>query len=106
LDSAGQRIYVQDEKGEHWSKVDQSLLKKIALDSGGAYIPAGTRLYDLGQVYEEHLASLARGEDAKAQQRKRTKEQYQLFLALGIALLAVERSIPRFSRQNGKGGKP
>jgi Ca-activated chloride channel family protein len=105
LDSAGQRIYVQDEKGEHWSKVDQSLLKKIALDSGGAYIPAGTRSYDLGQVYEEHLASLARGEDAKAQQRKRTKEQYQLFLALGIALLAVERSIPRFSRQNGKGGK-
>jgi Ca-activated chloride channel homolog len=106
VDSAGGRIYIQDEKGEHWSKVDQNLLKKIALDSGGAYIPAGTRAYDLGQVYEEHLAGLARGEEAKTQLRKREKEQYQIFLAFAVAILAIERSIPRCSRKNGKGGDP
>jgi Ca-activated chloride channel homolog len=103
-DSAGGRMYIQDEKGEHWSKVDQNLLKKIALESGGAYIPAGTRYYDLGQFYEEHLSGLARGEEAKTQQRKRENEQYQLFLAIALAILAVERSIPRCPRKNGKGG--
>jgi Ca-activated chloride channel family protein len=103
-DSVGERIYVRDEKGEHWSKVDQKLLKKIALDSGGAYIPAGTRNYDLGQVYEEHLSGLARGEEAKTQLRKRVIERYQIFLAFAIVILSVERSIPRCSRRNGQGG--
>ena len=103
-DSAGGRIFVKDEKGEHWSKVDQDLLKKIALDSSGAYIPAGTRAYDLGQVYEEHLAGLARGEEAEKQLRKREKQQYQLFLAFAVAFLAVERTIPRCTRKNGHRG--
>jgi Ca-activated chloride channel family protein len=104
VDSSGDKIFVKDEKGEHWSKVDQDLLKKIALDSGGAYIPAGTRAYDLGQVYEEHLSGLARGEEADKQLRKRQKEQYQIFLVFGIALLAIERAIPRCPRKNGNRG--
>jgi Ca-activated chloride channel family protein len=101
-DSTGSKIFAKDEKGEHWSKVDQDLLKKIALDSGGAYIPAGTRAYDLGQVYEEHLAGLARGEEAEKQMRKREKEQYQPFVVFAIALLALERAIPRCRRKNGR----
>ena len=103
-DSAGGKSFVKDEQGEHWSKVDQDLLKKIALDSGGAYIPAGTRAYDLGQVYEANIAGLARGEEAEKQLRKREKEQYQVFLAFAVAILAVERAIPRCPRRNGRGG--
>lgn len=101
VDSAGNKIFAKDEKGEHWSKVDQDLLKKIALDSGGAYIPAGTRTYDLGQVYEENLSGLARGEEAEKQLRKREQEWYQVALFFGIALLAVERAVPRCPRKNG-----
>ncbi len=101
VDSAGDRIFVKDQKGEHWSKVDRNLLKKIALDSGGAFIPAGTRAYDLGQVYEKHLAGLARGEEAEKQFRKREREQYQVFLAFAVAFFALERAVPRCPRKNG-----
>jgi Ca-activated chloride channel family protein len=104
VDSAGKKLYVKDEQGEHWSKVDQELLKKIALDSGGAYIPAGTRAYDLGEVFEEHFSGLARGEETEKQLQKRNKEQYQLFLAFAIVLLAVERAIPRCPK-NGRGSE-
>jgi Ca-activated chloride channel homolog len=101
---SGGLTYEKDEKGEHWSKTDQDLLKQIALATGGAHIPAGTKAYDLGQIYEDHLANLARGEEEN-QKRKRFQERYQIFLVLGIALLALERIIPIYGRPNGRGSK-
>jgi Ca-activated chloride channel homolog len=99
---SGGLTYEKDEKGEHWSKTDQDLLKQIALATGGAHIPAGTKTYDLGQIYEDHLANLARGEEEN-QKRKRFQERYQIFLGLGLALLALERMIPIYGRPNGRG---
>jgi Ca-activated chloride channel homolog len=101
-DARGQLTYVKDAEGEHWSKVNQDLLRKIALETGGAHIPAGTRTYDLGQLYEDYLAGLARGEQVERAQRKRHHEQYQWFLASGVILLAAERLIPRCARRNGR----
>ena len=79
-------------------------IKQIALATGGAHIPAGTKAYDLGQIYEDHLANLARGEEEN-QKRKRFHERYQIFLGLGIALLALGRMIPIYGRPNGRGSK-
>ena len=88
----------EDGGGEHWSKMDENLLKEIALSTGGAYIPAGTTMYDLGQVYEDHLADLSRGEFHSGK-KKRYREQFQLFLALGIICLALETAVPGYSRK-------
>jgi Ca-activated chloride channel family protein len=100
-DDRGQLIHVKDAEGEHWSKANQNLLSNIALATGGANLPVGTRAYDLGQFYEDYLAGLARGEQVEKQQRKRYHEQYQLFLALGMMLLVSERLIPRCARISG-----
>ena len=80
------------------------LLKQIALATGGANIPAGTKSYDLGQIYEDHLAGLARGEEQNLKQ-KRYHDQFQIFLGLGIALLMVQRVIPIYARKNGRRGE-
>ncbi|MBN2578060.1 MAG: VWA domain-containing protein [Pirellulales bacterium] len=101
-DGRGQLAYLKYHGNEHWSKVNSDLLEKIALTTGGAYIPAGTRNYELGQFYEKNLAGLTRGQQAVKQQRKRYHEQYQLFLGLGMLLLAGERLIPRCARLNGR----
>jgi Ca-activated chloride channel homolog len=105
----GSRIPIRDEKGnlrymqyagkEIWSKVDEATLKKLALESGGAYIPAGTKAYDLGQIYEDHLANLKQAE-FKTERRKRYREQFQLFAAIGVILLLVQMSIPQYARPN------
>jgi Ca-activated chloride channel homolog len=98
---SGGLTYLKDENQEHWSKANQDLLKQIALATGGAHIPAGTKSYDLGQVYEDHLANLARGAEENIK-RKRFNERYQIFLGLGLALLMLERLIPIYARANGR----
>ena len=71
------------------SKLDNELLEKIAVLTGGVYVPAGTRQYNLGELYENHLKRL-RAEDAKEEKRQRLSEQYQLFLALALFAFLLE----------------
>ena len=97
-DQQGNLHYVQHAGQEVWSRMDERLLKEMALTTGGAYVPAQTRAYDLGQIYDEHLAQLTRGE-IHAEKRKRYGEQFQLFLCLGVGLLLVELLVPRLRRR-------
>jgi len=96
-DDAGNLKYLQHDGKEVWSKMDESLLKEIAATTHGAYIPAKTRAYDLGQVYQQHLASLTRGQ-ILAEKRKRYRERFQWFLVLGLGVLLLEMVIPRYPR--------
>ena len=73
-------------------------MKEIALATSGAYIPAKTRAYDLGQIYEDHLAGLTRGE-IREEKRKRYREQFQLFACFGLMFLLVEMMIPSYRVQ-------
>jgi Ca-activated chloride channel homolog len=93
-DASGSLEYVKEEGKEHWSKTDQSVLQQIASATGGAHVSAGTRTYDLGQIYQDRLAELTRGEDQQDVNRRRLNDQYQIFLALALALLTIERLLP------------
>ncbi len=97
-DASGTLSYLKHDGQEVWSKMDESLLKDIALTTQGAYIPAKTRAYDLGQVYEQHLAGLTRG-DVLSAKRKRYRERFQWFVGGGLAVLLVEMLIPRYPRR-------
>src|SRR3989304_2033391 len=99
---SGDLTYLKDENKEHWSKANQDLLQRIALATGGANVPVGTKTYDLGQIYEDHLANLARGEEQNKLKQKRYRDQYQIFLGLGIAFLVLHRAIPIYTRANGQ----
>ncbi|QDU60723.1 von Willebrand factor type A domain protein [Planctomycetes bacterium Pan216] len=72
-----------------WSKMDEPLLEEIASATGGEYIPAKTQAYDLGRVYEQHLEGLTRG-DIDSSYEKRYREQFPLFLALGVMFLLFD----------------
>ena len=91
--------YLKHEGQEVWSRLDERLLKQIALDTAAAYVPVGTRAYpegqDLGTIVEDHMAGLARGE-IESQKRKRYRERFQIFVCLGVTLLLVELAIPGY----------
>jgi Ca-activated chloride channel family protein len=72
-----------------WSKLDFKLLQEIAMKTSGVYIPAGTRSYDLGQLYADHLQG-RRGKDAEGQKRTRRGERYQVFLAIAFLALLTD----------------
>jgi Ca-activated chloride channel family protein len=97
-DENGNLVYVKDDQQEVWSIMDERLLKEIALATEGAYVPARTRAYDLGQIYEEHLAGLTRG-DVYAEKRKRYRERFQWFVCLGLGFLLLEMMVPRHRRK-------
>jgi uncharacterized protein YegL len=96
-DKSGNLTYLQHEGREVWSKMDEKLLKEIAVSTSGAYVPAKTLAYDLGEIYTQHLQKLTRGELA-SEKRKRYGEQYQLFLVAGLVLLMLDGLISRFPK--------
>ncbi|MBN1852679.1 MAG: VWA domain-containing protein [Pirellulales bacterium] len=105
----GARIPIRDEQRglqylkyagqEHWSKVDDRLLKEIAVNTQGAYIPSAALTEGLGKIYDNHLAKLAQGE-IQEEKRKRYREQFQLFVCLGLVLLMIEMAIPSYQRSS------
>ena len=81
------KSYLKDKSGQEvFSKADESLLQQIAQAGDGVYIPAGTKNYDLGQVYKDTLSKLKHGAD-DVEERIRYREQYQWFLAAGFVFL-------------------
>lgn len=86
--------FVEFQGEQVWSKLDGELLKEIALRTSGVYVPAGTRAYDLGALYVEHLQGRRSGESA--QQRVRRAERFQIFLAVALAALLADRMLSRY----------
>ncbi len=98
------KSYLKDKNGQEvFSKADEGLLQQIALAGSGVYIPAGTKNYDLGQVYKDTLSKLKHGSDG-VEERIRYREQYQWFLAAGMFFLIVfvlinEKRVTRNEKQ-------
>ncbi|MEQ9409761.1 MAG: VWA domain-containing protein [Fuerstiella sp.] len=91
--------FVQHEGQEVWSKMDEKLLQDIATTTQGAYVPAQTLSYDLGQIYDDVLVRLTQGE-IDSEKRKRFREQFQWFGGLGLILLLAEMLVPGCRREN------
>ncbi len=81
--------YVEHAGQQVWSKLDEELLRSIALKTGGTYIPAATRAYDLGERCREELAELRRAE-TRGGKRERRLEQYQWFAFTAVVFLLGE----------------
>lgn len=89
FDKKGKRTGYEKFRGQEvWSKADAELLEKIASVTGGAYLPAGTGVCDLGAFYSNALTALNRSSFGETEKR-RLHEKYQIFLAIGLALLAA-----------------
>ena len=91
------RGYLEYQGEQVWSKLDSNLLEQIALKTSGIYIPAGTRAYDLGELYTNHLQG-RRGSEEASQQKIRHSERFEIFLAIALLLLLVDLWIDRYRR--------
>jgi Ca-activated chloride channel family protein len=92
--------FVEYQGEQVWSKLDNNLLEQIALKTSGVYVPAGTRAYDLGELYTNHLQG-RNGHDAAAQQKIRHSERFQLFLAISLIAMLLDLCISPY-RRSGK----
>ena len=91
------KSYIEYQGEQVWSKLDGSLLEQIALNTSGVYVPAGTRAYDLGELYTNHLQG-RHGPDSATQQKIRRSERFQIFLAMALAALLIDLWIPLYRK--------
>ena len=74
---------------EVWSKMDPTVLRETALAGGGAFVPAGTSIVNMADVYQERIAS-AGGTDSQTSRVKLYEPQYQWPAGAALALLLIE----------------
>jgi len=81
--------YVNYRGEQVWSKMDGQTLESIATQTGGAYIPAGTRRVDMASVYRRYVAT---GESTEFETAKINAyiPRYLWFAIPALALLMIE----------------
>ncbi|MEM6978974.1 MAG: VWA domain-containing protein, partial [Planctomycetota bacterium] len=79
-----------------WSKMDGTILQAVATETGGAFVPAGTRRVDMAEVYERLIAVVPKTEFQ--QSRIQTKQIQFIWLAVPSLILIVCWSIGQTRR--------
>ena len=84
-----QRGYLTHEGQQVWSKLNGEVLKQIATETGGAYIPAGTKQVDMAEVYHGYIANVDKTEFESATIDS-YQARFQWFLAPAVLFLVAE----------------
>lgn len=61
-DNARNKKYVEHDGQQVWTKLNGSILRKIATETNAAYIPAGTKRVDMAEVYHNYIANIEKSE--------------------------------------------
>ena len=90
----GQKTFLKYKGEEVWSKLGGDLLRNVVyVTEGGKYLSVGPgTTLDLGQIYENLIASAAKRELESTTMLK-YDEKFQIFVALGLVLLICEALI-------------
>ncbi len=90
----GSSSFLKDAEGQYVkSRLNEALLQKIALATGGMYVRASGAEFGLELIYDQRLAQLERRE-IEGKMKKIYHERYQIPLGLFLVCLLGEMLIP------------
>ncbi len=75
-----------------WSKLNGNILRQVATESDGAYIPAGTKQVNMADIYHRYIAGVeqAQFETARISQYN---PRFQWFVGVSLLLVLVEIAV-------------
>jgi Ca-activated chloride channel family protein len=92
-DSAGG--FKKDAEGEIvLTRLDETILQQIALETGGVYVRSVTGDLDLNKIYRENIQPKIAKKELKSQRRKLWQERFQWLIFLALVCLGIEFLIP------------
>jgi len=92
-DETGRKEFVKDKEGNIVkSRLNEDLLEKIALTSGGAYVRTSGTEFGLQLLFDQYFSKFEEKE-FKGKMKKVYYERFQIPLALGLILLLIETII-------------
>lgn len=98
----GQKIFLTYNGREVWSKLDADTLRKmVAATPGGKYLNVATGTIDLGNVYDNLIAS-AENKKHESETITRYEEKFQIFLGIAFILLCIELLITERKREQNR----
>lgn len=80
------------------SRLNEAPLRRLALETGGAYVRAAPGDFGLDRLYDEHMALLRR-EAQEVRMMRRYEERHTLFVAGALLLLAIETAVGGFAKE-------
>jgi len=90
VDEHGERAYLADKYGQAVkTRLNEDLLKRIAVATGGSYVHATQSDFGLILLYDKAISKLEKYE-LESKMKKHYEERYQIFLSIAIALLLIE----------------
>lgn len=90
VDETQKKTFLKDRKGNVVkSRLNEHILQKIALTSGGMYVRSSGAEFGLDLIYKEKLSQMEKRE-IKAQMNKRYYERFQIPLVIALVLLLWE----------------
>lgn len=90
----GARSMIEDRDGNPViSRLDGETLRDIAMETEGAYIPAGTGALDWQSIYQAHIAGFLRGTTAEEETVVRN-EAYQWCVMVALVLMLIALATP------------
>jgi Ca-activated chloride channel family protein len=90
VDERGERAYLADRAGQAVkTRLNEELLKRIAVATGGSYVHATQGDFGLILLYDKVISRLER-QEIETRMKKNYQERYQIFLGLAVALLIIE----------------
>jgi Ca-activated chloride channel homolog len=90
MDETGQKAYLKDTQGNVVkSRLDEIILQKIALNTGGVYVRATNVEFGLDLIYRDRIAKMEK-RDLQAKMNKHYEERFQVFLWIALFLLVIE----------------
>lgn len=97
-DERGDRAYLTDQAGRVVkTELNEELLKKIALSTGGSYVHATSSEFGLSLLYDKSISKLEK-HDIESKMRKHYEERFQIFLGIALFLLLLEPLISERKR--------
>ncbi|MFC1808123.1 VWA domain-containing protein [Candidatus Omnitrophota bacterium] len=89
-DDKGKKSFLKDKQGNVIkSRLNESILQKIALTTGGIYVRSSGAEFGLDRIYEGRLSKMEK-RDMKAQMNKFYFERFQIPLGIALLLLIIE----------------
>jgi Ca-activated chloride channel family protein len=99
LNTSGRKDYLKDNEGNTViTKLDEEILKKIAMSTGGNYIRASNSSIGLNEIFSD--IRKMKKEELESKMYTEYNDQFQFFAALSIILLLLEFII--MERKNRK----
>ncbi|MEE2826123.1 MAG: VWA domain-containing protein [Planctomycetota bacterium] len=97
--TASGRRFLEHEGEQVWSRLNGAILEQVALETDGAFVPAGTKQVDMADIYHRYVASVEQ-QDFETAKINAYTPRYQYFVGAALALLLLEIFWPWGTRRN------